>query len=58
MMGVKIKKMHTSFKFKKISEGIYAPDQITSEVYGRAFGLKQIDDKESQTYQSFKAVAQ
>ena len=56
MLGVKIKKMRTHFKFKKIASGTFAPDHITAEISGKAFGFKKIDSNESQTYQAYKAI--
>lgn len=56
MLGVKINKMHTSFKFKEISKDTFAPIRISVEVVGKAFGVKKINDKELQTYQSYKPI--
>jgi hypothetical protein len=56
MAGVKISSMQTSIRFQEIGEDIFAPKEVLSEVSGRAFIVKKLDEKESQIYTNYQPV--
>ncbi|MBL4672111.1 MAG: hypothetical protein JKX81_07590 [Arenicella sp.] len=56
MAGVKISNMQTSIRFQEISKDIFVPKEIFSEVSGRAFIVKKVDEKESQIYTNYQQV--
>lgn len=56
MAGVKISSMQTSIQFQEISKDIFAPKAMLSEVSGRAFIVKKLDEKESQTFSNYQRV--